>query len=526
MSALPCPVADPFAAADQAYATITQFLGSEEAGQVKHSELERQLEGMGRELMRKLLQAHLDLRQPGEAGEPVRDAEGVTRTPTPLQERSLESIFGTVQVARTGYQAEGTPSLHPLDGALNLPGEKYSLEVRRRVAIEASKSSFDEGVKTLEAFTGAHVPKRQFEQLVIRAAQDFEAFYADRQAHARADPHTGPILVLSVDGKGVVMRSEDLREATRRAAEARVERFTARLAGGRRLHAKRMASVAAIYTVAPWVRTPEEILPISEMPGKGPTRPRPEHKRVWASLAHSPEAVITAMFDEAAHRDPRGQKRWVAVVDGNLTQIDHLQQLAVARQIPMPIVVDFIHVAQYVWEAALALIPDNQQEQDRWVRAHLLEILRGKASRVAAGIRRSATRRAMTAADRQPMDDCADYLLNYAPYLQYDKALAEGVPIASGVIEGTCRHLVEDRMNITGARWSLAGAEAVLRLRALRASDDFDAYWKFHEQQEYERNHASHYADHHVPEIVSSRGLLSQPSRRRTLKIVEKEGES
>jgi hypothetical protein len=123
------------------------------------------------------------------------------------------------------------------------------------------------------------------------------------------------------------------------------------------------------------------------------------------------------------------------------------------------------------------------------------------------------------------MDECADYLLNYAPYLQYDKALAEGVPIASGVIEGTCRHLVEDRMNITGARWSLAGAEAVLRLRALRASDDFDAYWEFHEHQEYERNHASQYADHHAPEIVSSTGFSSQPSRRDTLKIVKKKGE-
>jgi hypothetical protein len=118
------------------------------------------------------------------------------------------------------------------------------------------------------------------------------------------------------------------------------------------------------------------------------------------------------------------------------------------------------------------------------------------------------------------MDECADYLLNYAPFLQYDKALAEGVPIATGVIEGTCRYLVEDRMNITGARWSLAGAEAVLRLRALRASDDFDAYWEFHEHQEYERNHTSHYADHRVPEIVSP-AASSQPSRRVTLKIVK-----
>ena len=523
MSALPCPVADPFAAADQAYASITEFLRSEEVRQVRHSELERQLEGMGRELLRKLLQAHLELRQPGEAMEPVRDAAGTTLTPTPVHARSLESIFGTVEVARTGYGAAGTPSLHPLDGALNLPPEKYSLEVRRRVAIEAAKSSFDEGVKTLEAFTGAHVPKRQFEQEVIRAAQDFEMFYADRQKRVRADPHTGRVLVLTVDGKGVVMRPEDLREATQRAAAARAKSFTARLGAGRRLHAKRMASVAAIYTVAPWVRTPEEILPT--LPQKEPTRPRPEHKRVWASLAQSPEAVIKEMCAEAARRDPKRQKRWVALVDGNLPQIDHLEQLAEEQNIPLIIVVDFIHVAQYVWKAAGALFPDQEAQQDRWTRAHRLEILRAKASLVAAGMRRSATLRNMTTAERQPVDECADYLLHYSPFLQYDKALAEGVPIATGVIEGTCRHLVEDRMNLTGARWSLTGAEAVLRLRALRSSEDFDSYWEFHEQQEYERNHASHYADRRPPEIVPLATFLSQPSRRGTLKIVKKKAE-
>jgi hypothetical protein len=520
MSALPCSVADPFAAADQDYAKITAFLCSEEAQQVKHSDLERQLEGMGHELMRKLLQAHLELRQPGKAVEPVHDAGGTTLTPTPVHARNLESIFGTVEVTRTGYGAEGTPSLHPLDGALNLPPEKYSLEVRRRVAMEAAKSSFDEGLKTLEAFTGAHVPKRQFEQEVIRAAQDFEAFYAERQTRARADSHKGSVLVLTVDGKGVVMRPEDLREATQRAAAARAKTFTARLGGGRRPHAKRMASVATIYTVQPWVRTPEEVLPAAERSREEPKRPRPEHKRVWASLAQSPEEVITAMFDEAVHLDPKGHKRWVALVDGNLPQIDYLQRLAEERNISLPIVVDFIHVAQYVWKAAQALFPEQELPQDRWTRAHLLEILRGKASLVAAGIRRSATLRALSAKERQPVDDCADYLLNYAPYLQYHKALAQGVPIATGVIEGTCRHLVEDRMNLTGARWSLNGAEAVLRLRAMRASEDFDAYWQFHEQQEYERNHASHYADHRVPETAPA--FSSQPSHRGTLKILKK----
>ena len=152
------------------------------------------------------------------------------------------------------------------------------------------------------------MPKRQFEQEVIRAAQDFEVFHADRQKRARVDPHTGRVLLLTVDGKGVVMRPEDLREATQRAAAARVKNFTAPLGAGRRLHARRMASVSAIYTVAPWVRTPEEILPATLPPKESPL-PRPEHKRVWASLAQTPEAVIKEMFAEAARRDPPGDQR-------------------------------------------------------------------------------------------------------------------------------------------------------------------------------------------------------------------------
>jgi hypothetical protein len=152
------------------------------------------------------------------------------------------------------------------------------------VAIEAAKNAFDEGVETLETYTGAHVPKRQFEELVVRAAQDFEDFYEARQANSRATPHTGSILVLTVDGKGVVMRPEDLRDDTRRAAAKRNETITAQLAQGRRLHAKRMASVAAVYTIEPFVRTPEDILaPAGTVPERQ-LRLQPEHKRVWALI--------------------------------------------------------------------------------------------------------------------------------------------------------------------------------------------------------------------------------------------------
>src|SRR5204862_4306916 len=118
-------------------------------------------------------------------------------------------------------------------------------------------------------------------------------------------------------------------------------------------------------------------------------------------------------------------------------------------------------------------------------------------------IRRSATRRGLTAEQRKAADTCAGYLLNHTAYLRYHEYLAAGLPIATGVIEGACRHLVKDRMDLTGARWSLDGAEAVLRLRALRTSGDFDAYWRFHEQQDYRRNHVAVYADGQVPPIRS-----------------------
>ena len=521
MSALACPLPNPFAPADQAYEKMTTFLCGE-ASQLSHSDLERQLGAMGQDLLRKLMQAHLEMRQPGQAQEPVRDAAGTTLKPTQVHTRSLETVFGTVEVGRTGYSAAGKKSsLHPLDAALNLPDEKYSLEVRRRVAIEASKASFDEGVETLEKFTGAHVPKRQFEQLTIRAARDFEAFYAERQKSACADQQTDSILVLTVDGKGVTMLDQDLREPTRRAAAERENNFTSRLGRGRRLNAKRMASVAAIYAVEPFVRTPEQVLP-EQKPQEVALRPRPEQKRVWASLARSPQEVITAMFEEAVYRDPKGQKCWVALVDGNETQIRLVEQLAKERNLTVPIVLDFIHVAEYVWEGAKALFPDDKKKQDSWVLKHMREILRGKATNVAAGIRRSATFRKMGSEERKPVDACANYLHKYEPYLHYERALKKGLPIATGVIEGACGYLVEARMNRSGARWSLTGAEAVLRLRALRASGDFDQYWEFHENQEYQRNHAANYADQNVPKVVPPPAPSSNTKRPPALKIVKK----
>jgi hypothetical protein len=166
--------------------------------------------------------------------------------------------------------------------------------------------------------------------------------------------------------------------------------------------------------------------------------------------------------------------------------------------------VDIIHDIEYLWKAARVFHPESGPDLENWVGHRLIEILRGKAGLMAGGMRRSATRRKLTADVRKPVDICAGYLLNHSAYLRYDRYLAQGLPIATGVIEGACRHLVKDRMDVTGARWSLNGAEAVLRLRALCSSGDFDEYWRFHEACEYKRTHQSRYAGGVVPKTTSS----------------------
>src|SRR6266851_7271022 len=127
-----------------------------------------------------------------------------------------------------------------------------------------------------------------------------------------------------------------------------------------------------------------------------------------------------------------------------------------------------------------------------------LGVLKGKATVVAGIIRRAATRAGLVPHQRGGVDACAKYLSNKSPYLDYPRALKEGWPIATGVIEGACRHIVKDRMDITGARWGLEGAEAILKLRALTASGDFDAYWRYHLRREHERIHHAKYRETYV----------------------------
>ncbi len=502
----------PFCESRQNMKKLEDDLTSPDAMNAPLDEIERMLRTQGREMLRVMMQTHFDERAAQERPVDVRGADGVERTETRRGSRKVETEFGEVELDRNLYRAPGVERLVPLDATMKLPEEKYSYELRRMVAEESAKSSFDEVVELIANRTGANVPKRQVEELVVRAAQDFDLFYRDR---LREPEETDHLMVLSFDGKGIAMRLEDLREATRKKAEAaRANRTRTRLASGEKPNAKRMAEVAAVYSLKQWPRTIEDVLHGLRTKTTEDKRPRPTSKRVWASVEHSPQRVIDDAFDEAFRRDPDLRRKWVVLVDGNRDQLRRIKRAAQRTGVEIRIVLDIVHVLEYLWHAAYAFEAAGTDAAETWVENRLLALLTGhSAAQMGTSLRGMIERHALDTNVARPVEKCIKYLARNATWLHYDRALAEGLPIATGVIEGACRYLVQDRMGRTGARWSLAGAEAVLRLRALRTSTDFDDYWLFHLAKEHERTHQSRYADGVVPNPV--------PPSRPTLKLVK-----
>jgi hypothetical protein len=344
--------------------------------------------------------------------------------------------------------------------------------------------------------------------MVRRAAAHVEAFYLSRVIKPASDGHP---LVLTFDGKGIVMLPEALRPATAKAAAAAEGKLATRLSPGEKHGRKRMAELACVYDAVPVPRAPEDIISTpaqkrrkkkaqaAKAEGKGkPREPQARGKWLTASVTDDIPAVIAAAFGEADRRDPGHQREWVILIDGNNTQIEAVTAEAGSRGITVTIVIDFIHVLGYLWKAAWSFYDKGEPASEEWVADQARKILHGKAPQVAAGIRRRATTYGYSPAERAGAGECARYLDNKKDHLDYARALKKGWPIATGIIEGACRHIVKDRMDITGARWGLEGAEAILRLRALIASGDFDAYWHYHLRREHERIHHAKYRETYI----------------------------
>lgn len=493
-----------FGAASRAcFEQVLAWLEGNESATLSHGELEDQLECRGRELLRRLLQDHLSLRATTEERlTVVTDDAGVVHASVEAGHcRVLATVFGQVNVQRLAYRHRhdhGHRNLHPADGLLNLPVERHSHGLRRLAAIESSRGSFEQAAAAITRATGQQVGKRQVEALAARAAADVEDFYATRTHN---EPAEDDVLIISADGKGIVMRPDALRAATAKAAAAATTKLATRLSKGEKRGRKRMAEVGAVYDLTPVPRCPADVLASDKHEHDPDPPPVPDAKNKWvtASVVDDAAAVIATIFDQAERRDPSHARTWVALVDGNNHQIERIHAEASTRGITVTVLIDLIHVLEYLWGAAWCFFPEADPGAEAWVRQRALAILDGHARGVAAGIRRRATASKLPASKRRKADQCAAYLVNKAGYLHYPGALAAGWPIATGIIEGACRYLVADRMDITGARWSVDGAEAVLKLRAVRANGDFDAYWRYHLDRERQRVHESCYANGVIP---------------------------
>ena len=497
-----------FAQSGECFAELGEWLASEDAAGLQHGELEEQLEVRGRELLRRLFQDRLDLTAAREERRhDVTGPDGVVRTRAERgRTRPLVTRFGQVTVSRIAYRSPGRSNVHPLDAALNLPEEKHSHGMRKLAAVESARGSIEAAGAAVTRATGVKIGKRQLEELARRCAAHVDAFYLQRVIEPAPD---GWALVLTFDGKGIVMLPGALRPATARAAAAAQGKLATRLSPGEKSGRKRMAELACVYDAVPVTRTPGDIISTPAQKrkknaqagtakGKGKGKPRePQAKGKWltASVTDDIPAVIAAAFDEAERRDPGRKRDWVVLIDGNNTQIEAVTDEAARRGIMVTICIDFIHVLEYLWKAAWSFFDKGEPAAEEWVAAQARKILHGKSAQVAAGIRRRATTYGYSAAERAGADEAARYLDNKKDYLDYATALAKGWPIATGIIEGACRHIVKDRMDITGARWGLEGAEAILKLRAVIASGDFEDYWRFHLRREHERIHHARYRD-------------------------------
>ena len=445
-----------------------------------------------RELNRELVQAWLEHIGTGDIGARLKLASGIELTHRRVVNGSLTTKFGKVRLRRIGYSLPEHEYVFPMDAVLNLPKSSYSYELQRFVARRASMSSFDEVLELTEEVSGVKIGKRQAIEIVEGCIRDFDAFYEMRKARKR---EKSPVLVLTTDGKGIVMRDDGLRAVTKAKAEKSTTKMRTRLARGEKANRKRIAQVASIYTIERFCRTPEEVVDELARRQAYQRRPRPSAKRVWASVEKDAAHVIVELFAEAHKRDPKRRKEWVVLVDGQRHQMLLIRSILKKEQVKATVILDIIHVIEYLWLAARIFHEETSNECERWVEDKLKGILDGRAGRVAGSIRMSAAKTKLTKEQRKVAETSARYIAQRKRYMNYRNYLKLGYPIATGVIEGACRHLIKDRMDITGARWSLSGAEAVLKLRSLVTSDDFDDYWKFHLQREHQRNHLSKLAD-------------------------------
>ncbi len=382
------------------------------------------------------------------------------------------SVFGKVRFWRHYFTAPGQDGVCPLDADMSLPARCYSDLLREWAAFGTTDASYRESQTRLAQILGLPLSLQALETNVTDDAANVTAFYA-----CPPDPGTPPalgtLLVVQADGKGVPM------------AQALAEPGTVRLGKGQKRSKKKEAVVTTLYTIAPYHRTPQDVVAalFQELHAPEPaSRPRPIAKEVHATL-EGKTVALTRLQQRAAHRSGPPLQQRAALTDG----AEALQERLQAAFPEHTLVLDIIHASEYLWDAATALLGETAPARKAWVRSHLTQLLAGETEAVITALEVAASDPECTALQRTTVLKTAGYYRRNQPYMHYHTYLAQGWPIGTGVVEGACGHLVKDRMEQAGMRWTQAGAQAVLDLRSVRLNGDWDAYWTYHRQQQHQR---------------------------------------
>lgn len=431
---------------------------------------------MGHECLAQFLRLHGD----GDMGETVSLPTGEEcRRLENLHERRYVSIFGEFRLQRVVYGTREGQKIEfvPLDNRLQLPEGAFSYVLQNWDQSLCVEEAFRQASATMWRILGLKQSVDSLEHMNQEMAHDATRFMLDRPA----PKEEGAIVVLSADGKGIVMRrqADDPPPKTHRTK-------------GDKASQKRMATVATVYTVDRYRRTPEEVLSalFRDAPEPSGNRPKPQYKEVWASLPRDEEpgsgtaSAFAWMVGELLLRGRAADKPLVFVSDGQ-------ESLWEARRYWLPErvvdILDLLHVTPRLWTAAHAFHQEGSQEAEDFVRDRLLRVLEGKASGVIRGLREMATKRGLHGGKKKAITTVCAYLEANLERMRYDEYLWAGYPIASGAVEGACRHLVKDRMERAGMHWTITGAQAMLDVRSIYVSGLWDDYQEYRIERETQR---------------------------------------
>ena len=442
------------------FESLIALVTSSEASTATLDQMERSLFRRVLRLGLQLLQLFIATRVEAEAHTPHTCEHGRVLPYHSQQTASYFSVFGKVTFGRAYFYRAGH-SHCPLDAALSLPARCYSDFLMELAGLLAVDGVFDKSLKVLAKLLGLALPKLALETWVCEESVLVTGFY-DQKAVFPATSE-GSILVAQADGKGVPMvRSETAPAKARRGK-------------GDKKTQKKEAIATAVYTIEPYRRTPQQVVDaLFKKATPQPERPAPCHKQVFASL-DGKAAALRRLADWVARRDGRPIRDRVALTDG----AEALQKHMLAKLPGFRLVLDFIHVDEYVWKAGTALYGETDPQRAAWVEDQLLDILSSRADDVIQRLEDKASGLPKSSQAGKTLRQVANYLRRNRAYLDYAEYLRRGWPIGTGVIEGVCRHLVKDRMELSGMRWTVAGADSLLAVRAVNENGDWEEFHAF-----------------------------------------------